>query len=481
MDFLEDVLRNFESVTNCIRQNNIEFLSLHVPTLNENYHLFSQVVATNLYDNVNINGLLSQLVDIFRNLLDQAEDLIGRSSIERTFERIQLPLIRERLNGRPRIDIPAPQVNALRQCGATWTRIAKVFNVSRRTLTNRLQDNHIEDPRTSHVMSDEELFVAITAIKREFPSAGLRYVWGALKAQHLYVPRRLVQSHLRAIDPIGVLSRRRIRLRRRQYKVKGANSLWHIDGNEKIVNWGMWIHGCTDGFSRKVMYLEVCLTKQADVVLDIFIRGVTENGLPLRVRGDYGTENVRIVDFMQSSRSTVVSPFIPGKSVHNTRIERLWGEVNRIVTQRYRAVFKYLEENDVLSQLSLSDLLCLWYVYFPRIQNTLTYFKNCWNHHNLSTENNRCPHELWLTNLIEQSYENDVCSLRLVPEQVGFHSTFNREPFSSVLLRSNLDLDPELIHQISATFEELVPDPMVEDDQQGIQLYLNLRNHLSNE
>ena len=44
---------------------------------------------------------------------------------------------------------------------------------------------------------------------------------------------------------------------RRTYSVPGPNSLWHIDGHHSLLNWGLVIHGCIDGFSRLICFFEV--------------------------------------------------------------------------------------------------------------------------------------------------------------------------------------------------------------------------------
>nr|XP_018915509.1 PREDICTED: uncharacterized protein LOC109042973 [Bemisia tabaci]XP_018915510.1 PREDICTED: uncharacterized protein LOC109042973 [Bemisia tabaci]XP_018915512.1 PREDICTED: uncharacterized protein LOC109042973 [Bemisia tabaci] len=481
MDFFERVLRNYETVTNCIRQQNAELLSLQLPTFSENYNLFARI-SENI-DDVVTSCWLSGLLNLFRDRMVECENLLARSSTEvpLNVSCINLPLLREGRNGRARIHIPADQVIALRNCGIAWKKIAQILNISRDTLRNAQKRNHIEDPRSYQDVSDNELLTVIAEIKREHPSAGYRYVWSALKSRGIFVPRRRLMAPIRTIDPIGVLNRRRQRLRRRQYKVKAANYLWHMDGNEKLVNWNMYIHGCVDGLSRKIIYLELSLTKLAEVVLEFFTRGVAENGLPMRVRGDHGTENARVIDFMNDRRSTIDTPFILGKSVHNTRIERMWGEVNRIVSYKFRTIFHYLEDCEVLSQLSLLDLFIIWYVYFPRIQKSLTNFKNSWNQHGLSTVNNRNPNEIWLTSLIQLSYQKDVFGLSLVPERLSFNSKIRSESFTDILLKSNLGLDLNTIEHYCAIFEELVPDPMIDDNREGINLYLTLRNHFYNE
>lgn len=80
-------------------------------------------------------------------------------------------------------------------------------------------------------------------------------------------------------------------IRRRVYKVRGANALWHIDGNEKLVPWGFYVHGCVDGHSRLAIYLSCHADKKAATVSALFLDAVSRFGWPSRGRGDFGREN----------------------------------------------------------------------------------------------------------------------------------------------------------------------------------------------
>ena len=93
------------------------------------------------------------------------------------------------------------------------------------------------------------------------------------------------------------------------------------------------MHGCIDGFSRVVVYLECNTDNTSATVLDLFKEAVAVWGLPSRVRGDMGVENRDVARFMlaHEARGPGRGSYITGRSVHNSRIESLWRDVYQSV------------------------------------------------------------------------------------------------------------------------------------------------------
>lgn len=126
-------------------------------------------------------------------------------------------------------------------------------------------------------------------------TVGYRALWQRLLCDHnLVIGKETVRRVLRIVDPTGVERRSRNRLRRRQYRGKGPNYIWHVDGYDKLKPFGFCIHGCIDGYSRRILWLEVGTTNNdpgvtAKYFLD-YIHSI--GGVPRIVRGDNGTENV---------------------------------------------------------------------------------------------------------------------------------------------------------------------------------------------
>ena len=82
---------------------------------------------------------------------------------------------------------------------------------------------------------------------------GYRHVWHTLRLRGYQVPRIVVQLLVRELDPKGCEMRRQHKLKRRVYRNPRPNAVWHADGYDKLKPYGFAIHGCIDGWSRKLL------------------------------------------------------------------------------------------------------------------------------------------------------------------------------------------------------------------------------------
>ena len=74
--------------------------------------------------------------------------------------------------------------------------------------------------------------------------------------------------------------------------------------------------GAIDDFSCLPVVLDCTSSNKAIVVLNSFLKGVEECGLPLRVRSDMGMENVLVADYMIEKCGKDRGSMITGKSTH---------------------------------------------------------------------------------------------------------------------------------------------------------------------
>ncbi|KZT57341.1 hypothetical protein CALCODRAFT_434409 [Calocera cornea HHB12733] len=94
--------------------------------------------------------------------------------------------------------------------------------------------------------------------------------------------------------------------------------------------------------------------------------------------------------------------YIWGRSVHNTRIERLWVDVTNSFGRKWSNFFYSLETNHGLNPLNDDHIWLLQWLFLSDMNNDALTFQNQWNYHTLALDGrNQRPVVLFLVGCIQ--------------------------------------------------------------------------------
>lgn len=96
--------------------------------------------------------------------------------------------------------------------------------------------------------------------------------------QNLYVIVQDAEKALLEINPNGMSFRRKCCCYRCKCRTKGSNYVQHIDGYDKLKQFGFSIHSYINGYSRKVIWLEVDVTKVGDIIARYYLDAASIHG-----------------------------------------------------------------------------------------------------------------------------------------------------------------------------------------------------------
>ena len=196
---------------------------------------------------------------------------------------------------------------------------------------------------------------------------GYRSMLQHLRRKCYITDRETVRLALKALDPDGVERRRRRRLSRRIYRCRGPNWTWHVDGYDKLKPYGFAIHGCIDGYSRKMLWLNVGPGNNDPKVIGAYFLNTISSlsNVPRLVRADRGSENIILGGMQRFFRRNHVdslagwNSFRYGTSTSNQRIESWWSQCRRSRMNWWINYFKDLRDRGIFD-VSLNYQLQSW-------------------------------------------------------------------------------------------------------------------------
>lgn len=137
-----------------------------------------------------------------------------------------------------------------------------------KTLLKRM--NLRQRPPLTEALLQRALDTISDELKEHGQCVGHKVMWKRLLTKGVHVPREVVRCALRILDKDGVEQRKKRVLKRRRYINPGPNFAWHIDGYDKLKPFGFAIHGAIDGYSRKILWLNVGITNNDPTVIALY-------------------------------------------------------------------------------------------------------------------------------------------------------------------------------------------------------------------
>jgi hypothetical protein len=151
---------------------------------------------------------------------------------------------------------------------------------------------------------------------------------------------------------------------------------------------GFSIHGCIDGFSRSLIWLEVGPTnKNPEVIGKYYLDAILQiGGVPEKMRSDDGTEN-SIVEVLQiflrsqHDEHSGLASFSIGTSTSNQRIEAYWSHLIRDGPGWWVNVFKDLRDFDLYNDSDHVQVDLIRFCFMDILRDELHKNAEMWNQH----------------------------------------------------------------------------------------------------
>ena len=178
-------------------------------------------------------------------------------------------------------------------------------------------------------------------------------------------------------------------------------AVFNVDGHHKLIRWKMVTHVAIDGYSRLVVFMKCSNNNKSATVYANFLKAVKLYGLPSRVRSDQGRENCLVAQHMLEYQGLNRGSMLTGSSVHNQRIERLWRDMHESVTKLFYRLYYFMEDQRILDPTNDSHIYTLHFIYIPRINKSLSVFREGWNNHSIRTEHGHTPEQLFVSGALQ--------------------------------------------------------------------------------
>lgn len=200
----------------------------------------------------------------------------------------------------------------------------------------------------------------------------------------------MVYSLLKTVDPDGIDLRKKGKLKRRIYYSVGPDETWSMDGHDKLVKFGLAIHGAVDVWSGKFIWLRVFTSNhEPRLIAKYFVEAIAENKrFPYSIRSDCGTETVEVSSIIKMLHAQIASGVLPEDSyryvpsTRNQRIESAWSRYLNAIGKNIQDTIQEGFDTRVYNDQDALEKYIFLYVWLPLVQKELDHYARQVNTHN---------------------------------------------------------------------------------------------------
>ena len=177
-----------------------------------------------------------ELEESIIQLISNAKDLVYHDIVD-VSSLLSGPQLFGGVPGRPKYEIHEEILRFLFDKRFTVKDAATLLGISKRTIERRMNEFGLQVSNCYSDINNSDLESIVRNLTDEFTNIGYRRMSGLLLARGLRIQQERIREIMRRVDPRGTLLRA-LSLRaahRRRYHVPGAQSLWHVDGNHKLI------------------------------------------------------------------------------------------------------------------------------------------------------------------------------------------------------------------------------------------------------
>ena len=180
--------------------------------------------------------------------------------------------------------------------------------------------------------------------------------------------------------------------RRRNFHCPGPNFTWHADGYDKLKPFEFAVHGCVDGYSRRVLWLKVSHTNNnPSVIASYFLETATSLRVcPALLQTDCGTENgsmaaIQTLLRQNDSDRHERQSHRYRSSISNQRRECWWSHFRRGPIAFLIRLFKDMVDEGNLDLHNTLHIRCIRFAFTHHVQRELDLAAQYWNTHRIRT------------------------------------------------------------------------------------------------